>query len=219
MKQLTSKIINYGDLLFEIILINCCMILGVLAGLFILGIGPSIIAGGTVIKEILKKNHENMFFSFWKTYWKEWKQANVLTVPILVVLYMFYLNWQIFSSIIFLKIMMVGVITIFVAVVMILYPMYLFYDVEIKRYFFKASQFAFRFIFSSVILLFWGVVCVYVTYLFPVFAFVFSFSVWLLGDIYLCFAFFRQNETALLNQSIQIEKNKNTRKVIRQNET
>jgi uncharacterized membrane protein YesL len=80
------------------IAINALVLLGTLAGLVVLGLGPSLVAGATVARAHVRGDLPSAWSTFWRTWRAELVPANASYLPLLVLLAMAWVNLSVVAG-------------------------------------------------------------------------------------------------------------------------
>ena len=137
----TGKIYELCQWIARLAYLNILWTLFTLIGFVIFGLGPSTIAMYTIMRKWLQKeNHLSVFSTFWKTYIKEFKNANLLGILIVLFSIFIYLDWRIISAMqgpfypLFMG-FLIGVLFFSLVILMYLLPLYVRYNYRLLEYF------------------------------------------------------------------------------------
>lgn len=197
----TMKAFNLCNTVFWIAKLNAAWLAGTLLGAVILGLGPSTTAAFDCARRQQRGDPVSLQQVFRAAYTREFARANLLTLPVMFVAAMLFLNWQYASS----PVLATGLIVVgllFAGSVCVLFPMFAHYELRLGSYYVTASRFAVRYLPGTTILLFVLSTITFVSYLIPGLLLFFSFGVWIYLDSYLCGKLFEQNEANLNPQLV-----------------
>lgn len=200
-----SKFFYFGETVFLLLYVNFLWICFTLLGFIIFGIGPSTVAMFTVFRRwSMGDDGVRTFQVFWKTYRKEFKRANGLSLLLLLFGYMLYVNFnylQLDSEWLqqLSKILLIIAVIVYGIMVIYIFPMYVHYENKLFNYFKNAILLA---IYSPIRTIYVIAACITLYYLYfhlPVFIFFLGASLSSLVIMYITYRTFlrlelRQNQ-------------------------
>lgn len=187
------------------IVINFFVILGLLFGLIIFGIGPSLIACQDVFKNFhLQKAENSLFQIFFRSYKKNFIKGNKLFLPLLVVLciYVFDINvfqeLHFFDSKIFILFLLL-ILLFFISLFCCIAPMFSFYNLKTIQYYTKTVRFLINNLLVVILSLLWLGFCVYGAMLLPGTIPFVAIGIWSMGNSAIFWRSFIRNEEFVNN--------------------
>lgn len=196
-----TKLYNGIQFLYFCGTVNFLFLVGVLAGGIIFGFGPSLIAAHQVVKTYHKKESDKVIKEFISAYRENFKLGNQL-----------FLLWFLIAAIIIIdnrivqqldinspviSIVMNGLKLILISWGIVLAPMVTYYQLSVKKYFVNALYFVPYHLVGTCLALLWFGICFYGSFLLPGLIPVFSFGIWIVGNMGFYLRFFDENENRL----------------------
>ncbi|MDX8047436.1 DUF624 domain-containing protein [Gracilibacillus sp. S3-1-1] len=195
-----SKFYYFGETIFLLLYVNFLWICFTFLGCIIFGIGPSTVAMFTVFRKWSMGNDGIKTFQvFWQTYKKEFVRANGLSLILLLIGYMLYINFQFLQlDSLWLqqvsKVLLIIALIVYGITVIYIFPMYVHYENKLFTYFKNAMLLA---IYSPIRTLYLIAACLTLYYLYfhlPVFIFFLGASLTSLVIMYITYRTFRRLE-------------------------
>ena len=198
----SARAYSFFDTLVWIACLNLLWIAFTLLGLGVLGAGPATAAAQIVVRKRAGGDGGPLLRSFAAGYFRNFGQANALSLPVMAVVAALVLNWNYFSGGrgIFAQFMAVALVVaaVFLAgALCYVFPMYARYQLPLPQYLLVSSRFAVRHLAGTVILLFVSAAVVYASSVLPGLIPFFSIGAWMYLTGWLCDRFFTANDQAV----------------------
>lgn len=197
-KNMTEKIYGGLEIVTQIAAANFLILLGIVLGMGIFGIGPSIQSGHHLAKKIVKKETAKLSRTFFTEYKKVFISSNKLYLPIVLLFLLSgyetnYLtaNQQMTGVLLFL---LSFVQVALLGMLMILFPLREYYEVPVS----SSLQTSIKYLISnpvqSLLAFLWLGICYYGSWLLPGIIPFFTVGLWVFGNMGLYINFFNSNE-------------------------
>jgi uncharacterized membrane protein YesL len=181
------------------IVVNVLVLLGTLAGLVVLGLGPSLVAGATVARSHVRGDLPPVWSTFWRTWRAELAPGTMAYLPLLALLAMAWANLSVVAGgslawLLPLAWLMVGFLGVACAW---LAPLRAYYSLSPLRAAFTALRMTLARPLPSVVLLLCVAAVLYVTSLWPILFLLVSVGAGVLLTTYVATRTFDDNEAKL----------------------
>lgn len=208
----TSKIYNGLTIIYHCAILNFLFLTGCILGLGIFGIGPSLYASFNLAKRYHQHTLVQPFRSFIKIYCSQFLKANMMLLPIIIVL--FFIRW---NTVLFYDYLTIPILLImsFIQLVLLLLVVYAFtltqfYELSPMIALKKGFQFTFFNSLGSILTILWTAICYYGSLLFPGVILFFSVGLWLTVTMGIHLRLFEINE-----QQLEEEEKRNGYEVVK----
>jgi uncharacterized membrane protein YesL len=135
-----GKLDSFCQWITRLAYINLLWLLFIGLGLFVLGAAPSTIAMFSIIRKWVQgETSFPIFTTFWKTYKKEFRKANILGILLFLTGIVLYMDWRLISSMQgflspILTGCLIGVAFLFTVVILYIFPVYVQYEYRTLKY-------------------------------------------------------------------------------------
>lgn len=161
-----GKLFSICQWISRLAYINLLWLLLMGVGMIVFGAAPSTAAMFSIIRKWVQgETNFPIFSTFWKTYKKEFRNANTLGLLLFVIILVLYLDWRLISSVQgflypLLTGCLIGVVFLFFVVMVYVFPVFVHYEYRTLQYIKTAFLIGITYPFHTMAMIL-GVMCVF----------------------------------------------------------
>lgn len=198
-----EKIYGVAVEIYELLILNILWIGCTLLGGIIFGWAPSTVALLTILRDkIMKKENGSISKKFWRIYRDEFKRINIISIVIMILSFMVYVNrsnFQVQSGTFYYGMYILSTFGkwAIIAITLVIFPIYVNYNMSIKEYFMKSILIIIMRPLVLICIALWCWVFYSVFVMIPGVLPVFGIALFGYGIMAVSYQFFRKNEERL----------------------